>query len=108
MYRFRSKSRRRKKAGFKDIANEDWARDFEVEVTNIGDRPIYEFYLVLVLDVKDDSNQDVQAPLYYGRAELGDHRVHAKSTDVPLRPGESCFLKIHPSQVEAWDVLRRT
>jgi hypothetical protein len=57
--------------------------------------------------VKNSAYQDVEAPIYYGRAELGDHRVHAEPEDVPLKPGESCFLKIHPGQLDAWDIIRR-
>jgi hypothetical protein len=99
--------RKDKEKEFKDLGNEKWAHDLELEVTNTGDRPIYEFYLYLILDVKDSSGQNVMAPVYYGRAELGDHRVRATPEDVPLKPGESCILKIHPGQLEAWDIIRR-
>jgi hypothetical protein len=92
---------------FKNLGNERWAHDFELEVTNIGERPIYEFYLKLVLDVKGSDHQDITAPVYYGRAELGDLRVRATADDDPLDPGESCILKIHPGQLGAWDIARR-
>jgi hypothetical protein len=101
------KIRKEKEKEFKDLSNERWARDLEVEVTNTGDKPIYEFYLNLVLDIKDSSGQKLVAPIYYGRAELGDHRVRATKDDVPLKPGESCILKIHPGQLSAWDTIRR-
>lgn len=101
------KIRKEKEKQFKDLENENWARDFELQVTNIGDKPIYEFYLLLVLDVKDASGQNVIAPVYYGRTELGDFRVLATREDVSLRPGDSCFLKIHPGQIGAWDIRRR-
>jgi len=101
------KIRKEKEKEFKDLGNERWAHDFELEVTNTGDRPIYEFFLYLILDVKDSSGQNVMAPVYYGRAELGDHRVRATPEDVPLKPGQSCILKIHPGQLEAWDIIRR-
>jgi hypothetical protein len=78
-----------------------------LEATNTGDKPIYAFYLLLILDVKDSSGQRVVAPVYYGRTELGDYRVKAIGDDVPLRPGESCFLKIHPGQLGAWDMIRK-
>lgn len=101
------KIKKEKEKQFKDLENENWAHDFELEVTNTGDKPIYQFYLTLVLDMKDSSGQYVDAPVYYGRAELGDHRVRATPDDIPLKPGESCILKIHPGQLEAWDIIRR-
>jgi hypothetical protein len=97
----------RKEKEFKDTKSENWAHDFELEVTNTGEKPIYEFYLDLILDVKDSTGQNVSAPVYYGRAELGDHRVKATERDLPLKPGESCVLKIHPGQLGAWDIIRR-
>src|SRR5258707_1205673 len=104
----RIKIKKEKEKEFKDLNNDRWARDFELEVTNVGDKPIYQFYLTLIFDVKDASGQNVSAPVYYGRAELGDHRVRARPEDVPLKPGESCTLKIHPGQLDAWDIVQRT
>src|SRR5207237_8283419 len=101
------KIRKEKEKEFKDLNNEKWAHDFELEVTNTGDKPIYEFYLSLVLDVKDSSGQDVLSSVDYGRAGLGDHTVRATTDDIPLKPGESCTLKIHPGQLGAWDIIRR-
>jgi len=95
--------RKEKEKQFKDLENERWTHDFELEVTNTGDKPIYEFYLMLVFDVKDGTGQNIEAPVYYGRAELGDHRVKAASEDVPLAPGASCILKLHSGQLGAWD-----
>src|SRR5689334_18813693 len=38
------KIKKEKEAGFKDLNNERWAREFELEVTNTGTKPIYAFY----------------------------------------------------------------
>jgi len=97
---------KKKEKDFKDLKNEKWARDFELEVTNIGNKPIYQFRLLLVLDVKDASRHDVQAPLHFGRRELGDIRVKATSEDVPLRAGESFILTIPLGQMETWEPLQ--
>ena len=99
--------KKEKEKEFKDLTNEKWASDFELEVTNTGTKPIYEFYLNLILDVKDSAYQNVTAAVYYGRVELGDHRVHARPDDIPLNPGETCVLKIHPGQISAWQISRR-
>lgn len=101
------KIKKEKEKEFKDLNNEKWARDFELEVTNTGDKPIYRFYLLLTLDVKNSLGQDVLAPVYYGRTELSDLRIRATPDDVPLNPGESVVLKLHPGMLDAWDILKR-
>ncbi len=102
----RAKIKKDKEKEFKNLNNEKWARDFELEVTNTGDKSIYEFYLLLVLDIKDSSGQNVLAPVYFGRTELGDIRVKATPDDVPVKPGESVILRIHPGQLDAWDIVK--
>lgn len=99
--------RKEKEKEFKDLKNEKWAHDFEMEVTNTGNKPIYEFYLLLVTDVKATAGFRVVAPVYYGRSELGTISTLAGPDDIPLKPGESVILKIHPGQLEAWDYMRR-
>ena len=36
------------------LKNEKWVREFELEVTNTGDKPIYFLFLDLIADVKLD------------------------------------------------------
>jgi len=103
----RAKIKKEKEKQFKDLGNERWARDFELEVTNTGTKPVYEFYLLLVLDIKDASGQNVLAPVYFGRTELGDISVKATPDDVPIKTGESVILKIHSGQLDAWDIVKR-
>jgi len=43
-------------------------------------------------------------PLYYGM--LGDIKTKPEPTDIPINPGESVSLKIHPGQLDAWDYAR--
>ncbi len=96
-----------KEKAFKDLDNENWAHDFELEVTNTGNKPIYQFYLLLVTDIKAAAGFRIVAPVYYGREELGTISTLATRDDIPLKPGESVILKIHPGQLEAWDYMRR-
>lgn len=46
------KIKKEKEAGFKDLSNEKWAREFELEVTNTGTKPIYYLYFHVMTDVK--------------------------------------------------------
>jgi hypothetical protein len=101
------KIKKEKEAGFKDLKNERWAREFELEVTNTSTKPIYSLYLYVVTDIKAAAGFRIVFPLYYGRDELGNIRTRAEPTDVPINPGESVSLKIHPGQLDAWDLARR-
>jgi len=101
------KIKKDKEKAFRDLKNEKWARDFELEVTNTGDKPIYEFYLLLVTDVKAAAGYRIVAPLTYGRPELADLKARPTDQDVPLQSGETYVLKIHPGQWQAWDQMRK-
>ena len=102
------KIKKEKEAGFKDLKNEKWAREFELEVTNTGTKPIYSLYFHVDTDITSARGSRIMFPLYYGRDELGDIRKKAEPTDVPINPDESVSLKIHPGQLDAWDYFRRT
>lgn len=101
------KIKKEKEARFKDAKNERWAREFELEVTNTGTKPIYYLYFTVVTDIKAAAGFRIVFPLTYGRSELGDIRTKAEPTDIPIQPNESVSLKIHPSQLDAWDFVRR-
>jgi len=101
------KIKKEKEPRFKDLKNERWAREFELEVTNTGTKPIYSLYFHVWTEVKAASGSRVMFPLYYGRDELGDIRTKAEPTDVPIKPGESVSLDIHPGILNAWDYARK-
>ena len=101
------KIRKEKEKAFKDLKNEKWARDFELEVTNTGNKPIYELYVLLITDIKATAGYRVLTTLYYGRSELGTISTLATRDDIPIMPGESTILKIDPGQIEAWEIKTR-
>ena len=101
------KIKKEKEAGFKDLKNERWAREFELEVTNTGTKPIYAVDLYVITDVKAAAGFRIVFPLTYGRTELGNLKTKVEPTDIPIGPGESVSLKIHSGQLDAWDVARR-
>jgi hypothetical protein len=51
-YPIKIKVKKEKEQSFKDLKNEKWLREFELEVTNTGDRPIYYLEIVMDTDVK--------------------------------------------------------
>lgn len=101
------KIKKEKEAGFKDLKNERWAREFELELTNTGTKPIYFVNLHVVTDVKAAAGFRIVFPLTYGRSDLGDIKTKAEPTDVPINPGDTISLQIHPRQLDAWDIARQ-
>src|SRR5881394_75142 len=46
------KIKKEKERSFKDLKDESWVREFELEVINTSDKPIYFIYINLITDVK--------------------------------------------------------
>jgi hypothetical protein len=96
------KIKKEKAESFKDLKNEKWLREFELEVTNTGDKPIYFLYIMLGTNVKDrEDGVELMYPLTYGRAELGSIVSKAISDDIPIKPGETQILKL--GEVPVWE-----
>jgi hypothetical protein len=100
------KIKREKEKLCRDLNNENWARDFEIEVENTGTKPIYS--LCFMLEVPDakiaDSNQAFT--IVYGRVELANLNTRPTREDVPIEPGERKVLKLEDVAVEGWDQAR--
>jgi len=96
-----------KEKAWKDIKNENWARDFELEITNTGEKPIYTFYLLIFFDVPTDFETELIAPIHYGRPEISDPRTKPTADDVPIKPRETQVFRIHPNILLSWDKGRR-
>ena len=95
------KIKKEKEESFKDLKNEKWLRQFELEVTNTGDKPIYFLYITMGTNVKVDGGLEMVYPLVYGRAQLGDIVTKPTSDDVPIKPGETYVLQI--GEVPLWE-----
>ena len=96
------KVKKEKENSFKDLKNEKWLREFELEVTNTGDKPIY--YLDIAMDT--DVGYEVGGPkigysLRYGRLELSDIVTKATTDDVPIKPAEKTILTVQGA--ELWE-----
>jgi len=92
----------------KDLKNEDWLSDLEIEVKNTGDKPIYFLYITVILpDTKhDETGNTIGYQLWYGRQELIDLQSPIISDDVPIRPGESCVLRVNENSARGWKRFR--
>jgi hypothetical protein len=96
------KIKEEKEKSFRNLKNGKWLREFELEVTNTGERPIYYLEITMNTGVKfDGSGPEIVFPFTYGRAELGDIITKAASDDVPIKPGETYVLTA--GEVAAWE-----
>lgn len=96
------KIKKDKEESFKDLKNEKWLREFELEVTNTGDKPIYFLHIMLGTNVKDsEDGLELMYPLSYGRADLGSIVTKATSDDIPIKPGETQILRL--GEVPVWE-----
>lgn len=98
------KIKKEKEKSFKDLKNDKWVRDLEIELTNTGDKPIYFLSLILVLpEIVGTTGYNVGFALHYGRPELGDIITKAGPDDIPIKPGETYTFKIAQSLVRGWE-----
>jgi hypothetical protein len=107
------KIKRGKEKAFKDLKNEKWLRDFELEVTNTGDKPIY--FLSLSITLPEITAPYMIAPgenkmgfsLHYGRSQLGDIETKAWPEDIPIKPGETHVFSFPDRTLVDWERFRQ-
>ena len=98
---------REKEKNWKDLKNENWAKEFEIEITNTGDKPIYTLALRLDFDVQNESGYDLTTDILYGRREITRMGAKATADDIPINPGESKRFTITPESVREFEYDRR-
>jgi hypothetical protein len=97
----------RKPEKLKDAENEDWLGDLEVEVTNTGTKPIYQFDISVYLpDVFAPNGHNVGYTLSYGRGALVSISEPVRPDDVPLQPGGVVVLSLRADEVDSWKRVR--
>jgi hypothetical protein len=102
------KIKKEKEKAFKDLNNEKWVRDFQLEVTNTGDKPIY--FLSLIIDLPGITAPDgigMAFSLHYGRTELANIETKAAPDDVPIKPGETYVFSLSDHEVDGWERFRQ-
>jgi hypothetical protein len=100
--KFKLKAQKEKK--FKDLHNPNWYRDFELEVTNTSNKPIYYLDLDLVYpEIESGIGAPVIVPLRYGRMNFIDHHAVPLPTDVPILPGATHTFSIPESDRKGWE-----
>ena len=96
------KLKKEKEAKVKDFKNDAWLFDFELEVTNTSEKPIY-FLNMYVLFPEFVENGGIKGiPLRYGKMDFIRHDTRPLPDDVPIKPGETCTFKIPDQDLQAW------
>ena len=87
----------------KDSKNKKWASEVEVEVKNIGDKPIYFVNVEFVM--RDVVIEGAELVLFasYGRGRLAVPETPLEEGDVPIMPGETVTLKVAESYAKAFE-----
>jgi len=99
------KIKKEKEDAVGDLKNEKWMRDFQLEVTNTGDKPIY--YLSLFVDLPGitipNGTDGMGFSLHFGRRELYDIEAKAKPDDISIQPGETYVFSLSEARVQDWE-----
>jgi hypothetical protein len=92
----------------KDLKNDEWLGDLELEITNTGTKPIYYLYFALLLPkgVRTVDGSGMAYSVRYGRIQLVDLTEPLRSDDVPILPGESAAIKLEPERLTVWKSMR--
>jgi len=102
------KLKAQKEAKIKDMGNTEWLRDFELEVTNLSDKPIYfvEFWLKLPETITENNNA-LAFMLRFGRIDFFHFDTRPIATDVPLKPGETHTFSIEETFLQRWAAFKQ-
>jgi hypothetical protein len=91
----------------KELGNEDWLGEVELEVANTGTRPIYYLHIsVYMPDVFAPNGINYGYGFQYGRGELVSISEPVRADDVPIQPGGVVVLKVPESGAEGWKHAR--
>ena len=102
------KIKKEKEHAIKDLKNEKWVRDFQLEVTNTGNKPIY--FLSLLIDLPGVTAPDgigMAFSLHYGRSQLASLEIRAEPDDVPIKPGETYVFSFPNNKQQNWERFRQ-
>jgi len=92
-----------KEKALKDMNNDKWTSDLELEVTNMSDKPIYLLELwVEMPEVISENGHRVGFTFRYGRAAFVDFDARPIPDDKPIEPKETHVFKIEEKYQQSW------
>jgi len=97
------KLKKEKEKAIKDLRNEKWYQDFQIEVTNTSDKPIYFLAIWLILpELVNPSGRPDGFSFTFGRMDFVDFDMRPSSTDIPLAPGGTHIFEIPDQFQKGW------
>lgn len=96
------KLKEEKEAKIKDFKNEEWLLDFELEVTNTSEKPIYYLSMYVLFPEILINGAAKGIPLRYGRMDFVKGETRPLPDDIPIKPGETYTFKIPDQDLQAW------
>lgn len=103
----------------RNLQNENWLRDLEVEVKNVSEKPVYFIHVSLLLpdmpvdppepraDGLKPSRVIAGFPLDYGDGRFINLKELSSPQDVPLMPGETYVLRVPDMHVKGLENMKR-
>ena len=92
-----------KERALKDMNNDRWTSDLELEVTNTSEKPIYLLELwVEMPEIISENGHRVGFTLRYGRAAFVDFDARPVPDDKPIEPKETYVFKIEEKYQQSW------
>ncbi|HJQ69441.1 MAG TPA: hypothetical protein VKA70_10725 [Blastocatellia bacterium] len=91
-------------SAIRNLQNEDWLKNLEIEVQNNSDKPVYALMVKIHYpDIPETTEVDgiprgYVSAMVYGRLELLNRDQVASSEDVPIKPGQKHVFKIPEPQ----------
>jgi hypothetical protein len=93
-----------KEKAFKDLNNENWHRDFELEVKNTSNKPIYFLaFMISLPEVISPNGNIVGTSVVYGRYDFVHFNTRPIPEDIPIQPGETYTFKIPEHFQKLWE-----
>src|SRR6266404_1800250 len=98
------KIRAEKEKAFRDLKNEKWLSDLEIEVINTSSKPIYFLELWVVFpEAISENGHEVGVPLRYGRMEFIDFDTVPLPSDTPIPAGSTYTFTIPENFQRGWE-----
>ncbi len=102
------KIKKEKEKAFKNLKNEKWVRDFQLEITNTGNKPIYFLSLSITLpELTAPDGKNIGLVVHYGRGQLINIENKATRDDIPIMPGETYDFSFPSIVVESWEGFKQ-
>lgn len=99
------KIRAEKEKAAKDLGNDRWHRDLQIEVKNTGDKPIFYISIIIEFPEMQANGNTLTVGVRYGQHSLfDDSKGRANPEDVPLKPKETVILRLEEGTSRGWEI----